>query len=78
MTYQSYGIMPQELSTAQNLKRSIFYARDIKAGETISTSDLEIKSPGMGIHPQHMDSLIGRKLQKAVATDSPAEWEDLV
>ena len=64
MTYQSYGIMPQELSTAQNLKRSIFYARDIKAGETISTSDLEIKSPGIGIHPQHMDSLIGRKLQK--------------
>ena len=39
MTYQSYGIMPQELSTAQNLKRSIFYSRDIQAGETITMHD---------------------------------------
>lgn len=77
MTYQSYGIMPQELSTAQNLKRSIFYSRDIQAGETITIQDLEIKSPGVGIHPKHIDLLIGRKLEKNVMTDSPAEWDDL-
>ena len=68
--------MPQELSTAQNLKRSIFYSRDILAGETITMHDLEIKSPGVGIHPKHIDLLIGRKLEKNVMTDSPAEWDD--
>ena len=76
MAYQSYGIMPQELSTAQNLKRSIFYSRDIQAGQTLTMDDLEIKSPGVGIHPKNIDFLAGRTLGKDVMTDMPVEWED--
>lgn len=76
MIYQGYGIMPQELSTAQNLKRSIFYSRDIQAGALINEKDLEIKSPGVGIHPKFIDMLVGRKLERPVKNDMPAEWED--
>jgi len=73
---QRYGIMPQELETAQNLKRSLFYGKKLKSGDVLTLEHIETKSPGIGLHPKFMDAIIGRKISCDVNADMPISWED--
>ena len=72
-----FGIMATEIDTAQNLRRSIFYRKDLTIGKKVGFKDIEIKSPGIGLHPKHMHLVIGSKLKKSVKKDFPVEWEDI-
>ena len=72
-----YGIMTTEIDTAQNLRRSIFYRKNLKVGKKIEYQDVEIKSPGIGLHPKNMHLVLGSKLKKSVKKDFPVEWEDI-
>ncbi len=58
-----------ELPVRNKLFKSIVAARHIKKGERIRAEDLLTKIPGNGIHPKHMDSLVG----KIAETDIPAD-----
>ena len=40
-----YGVLPAELTTAQNLRRSIYAALDLNAGDIITEECISIKSP---------------------------------
>ena len=46
LEYQGFGLLAQELETAQNLKRSLFFCRSLDRGTEIKLEDIEIKSPG--------------------------------
>jgi N-acetylneuraminate synthase len=59
-------------------KRSIVAARSLKAGETITESDLDFKRPGSGIRPAENQYLIGRTLRNSIEKDQPIAWKDLV
>ncbi len=71
-----YGILPTEVNTAQNLRRSIFYKKSLSKNHIIAEEDLEIKSPGIGIHPKFIDIVVGRKIKNKVSEDYPVQWED--
>ena len=73
-----YGVLPSELSTAQNLRRSIFFSTDLKSGHVITQADLEIKSPGTGLHPKFLEIALNQKLKRDVKQDHPLEWEDII
>lgn len=73
-----YGLLPSELNTAQNLRRSLFYSKNIKKGKRLSYQDIEIKSPGIGIHPKFLEMIINKKLLLNVEQDHPISWEDLL
>lgn len=49
--------------------KSVVAARDLKAGTVLTLSDLALKKPGTGIPARDMESLVGRKLLKAIAQD---------
>lgn len=57
--------------------RSVHLRRSMRAGETIRMEDLAIKRPHLGIDPQHLYDLPGRKLGKDVEGDMWLTWEDL-
>ncbi len=73
-----YGVLPSELSTAQNLRRSLFYKSDLKKNHILTHDDIEIKSPGIGLHPKFLDVVVGRKISRKAEKDFPIEWEDIL
>jgi len=58
-----------EMINRENLAKSLMSSRPLKAGITITSEDIIIKSPGQGLSPQHYNNLIG----KVLARDMDAE-----
>ena len=73
-----YGVLPSELTTAQNLRRSLFFSSDLPSGHILSEADIEIKSPGTGLHPKFLEIALNQRLKRDVLQDHPLEWEDII
>lgn len=73
-----YGVLPSELATAQNLRRSLFFSADFPIGHVLTEADIEIKSPGIGLHPKFLEIALNQKLKREVKQDHPLEWEDII
>lgn len=56
-------------------RRSIYFVRDVAAGTPVSTADIRRIRPGMGLSPKYFDTLIGRRLKRAVTRGTPAHWD---
>lgn len=74
-SYQKKVVESEERRNA--FRRSIVAARHIKAGETITLSDLDFKRPGIGLEPKYASVLVGRKASRDIKYDqiiSPADF----
>lgn len=60
---------PQKEHT--ELRRSLWWAQDIKEGETITQAHLVTARPALGAHPRYMDSLIGTKATQSAKANTP-------
>lgn len=69
--------IPTEMVSRLNARRSIVLARDVTAGHKLSTTDLTYKRPGVGVSPQHWDSIIGRTTARTLKADHILQWADL-
>ena len=69
---------PEDENRKNEFRRSIVVARNLKAGETITSLDLDAKRPGTGIPPGDIHYVIGRTLKNDVGEDEILNWEDLV
>jgi len=56
-----------EMINRDNLAKSIFLLKEVKAGETLSMADFEFKSPGQGIQPDRAHELVGKVLVKTIS-----------
>lgn len=54
----TYGPTAAELPSL-HFRRSVVAARDIRAGETLTHSDLVVVRPNIGAAPRELDALIG-------------------
>jgi N-acetylneuraminate synthase len=52
-------------------RRSLYFARDLKAGEVIQEGDIRRVRPGFGLKPSALVSLVGRKLRVGVDVGTP-------
>jgi sialic acid synthase SpsE len=71
------GPVERELAVRAKLGKSLVAARDLAAGHALSVADLVAKSPGSGITPNAIHSLVGRVLQRDIAADELLSLEDL-
>lgn len=55
-------------------KRSIYVARDIRAGELFTTDNLRIIRPGDGLQPKFFDQVLGKKSSQDIKAGHPLEW----
>ena len=61
------------------LAKSLVAARDLAAGEVVTSDAVKVKSPGRGLQPNRRGELIGRTLARAVAADDffyPSDLDD--
>lgn len=67
-----------ELINRRALGKSLVAARDIAEGEVIATDDIVAKSPGLGLSPQRIDELAGRRAARAIGRDTAFVDADLL
>lgn len=56
-------------------RRTLYVARDIKAGEVLTRENLRIVRPGFGLPPKHYDVLLGKRVGRDVAAGTPMAWD---
>lgn len=71
-----YGRKASELGNVQ-FRRSLYFVRDLKAGEVITAADIRSVRPGYGLAPKHADSLINRAVRVDVRRNTPVRMADI-
>lgn len=56
-------------------RRSIYFVKDLKAGDIISENDIKRIRPGFGLSPKHFDDLIGKPVKKDVVCGEAVQWD---
>jgi N-acetylneuraminate synthase/N,N'-diacetyllegionaminate synthase len=71
------GPVEVEREGLEKARRSLVAARDLAAGERITTDDLAVKRPGWGIEPKHYRAADadGWRAAADVAADQVIEWD---
>ena len=66
-----------ELEQREKMRRSVVYARDIPAGKVLCKGDLDVKRPGTGVAPEHLEDYVGCVLRRDVAKDTLLRNDDV-
>jgi pseudaminic acid synthase len=69
-----YGVQSSE-SKSTLFKRSIYIAKDIHAGETITKEHIKVIRPALGLSPKHLDLVIGRQAKKDISAGTPLSFD---
>ncbi len=70
----SYGPTEKEKSSLQ-YRRSLYVAKDMKAGELFTKENLRAVRPGFGLPPKYFEVLLGKKVSRDVKKGTPVSWD---
>lgn len=65
-----YGRKSSEKGNVQ-FRRSLYFVRDMIAGETITADCIRSVRPGYGLPPKYFDSIVGRSVNQDVVMNTP-------
>ncbi len=69
----NYGRKSSEQGNVK-FRRSLYFTRDLRAGETVEADAVASVRPGYGLAPRHLPEVIGRRLGRAVTRGSRVDW----
>jgi N-acetylneuraminate synthase len=72
----NYDLTEQEKKSLQ-FKRSLYFVKDIKAGETITAEHIRSIRPGNGLHTRYYEDIIGKTVKKSVKAGTPINWDTI-
>ena len=67
----------EEVETRKAVRKSIVAAFDLPAGTCLQENMLDIKRPGTGIAPKHLQALLNRKIKTEIKNDELIAWEKM-
>lgn len=56
-------------------RRSLYVVRDMKTGDRFTKENVRSIRPGFGLHPRHLDQVLGRCASRDIERGSPLAWE---
>lgn len=59
-------------------RRSLYIAKDLKAGDILSPGNLRCVRPGLGLAPKFMEVLFGRAVTVDIRAGTPVEWKHVL
>jgi pseudaminic acid synthase len=62
----------------RRLARSLYVVKNIRAGETITASNIRSVRPSNGLHPRYYDIVLGRKAKRDLNIGTPLSFDDLI
>lgn len=71
-----YGRKSSEQSNAQ-FRRSLYFVKDMKAGDVITEDCIRSVRPGYGLTPKYYNDVVGEVLSKPVSKNSPVTGKEL-
>jgi pseudaminic acid synthase len=75
---QATGTVTYEVTgaSAKNRKfsRSLFATADIDAGDILTSENVRSIRPGDGLHPRHLDQVLGRRAAERIPRGTPLDW----
>lgn len=72
-----YGPTEKERASLK-FRRSLYVAKDMKAGEEFTKENLRIIRPGYGLSPKYYELVLGRTVKKDVKKGTPLSWDILL
>lgn len=72
-----YGRKSSEQDNVQ-FRRSLYFVRDLRAGDVVTADCLRSIRPGFGIPPKFLDDVIGRRVLRDISANSPVSYECLL
>lgn len=70
-----YGVSAEEKS--KQFRRSLYIAKDVKAGEELTPENLRAVRPGYGLPPKFYDNFIGKRVHRDLAEGTRVTWDIL-
>jgi N-acetylneuraminate synthase len=65
-----YGRKSSEQGNVK-FRRSLYFVRDLKAGDLITADSVRSVRPGFGLPPKYLNTIIGKRLHTDVQRNSP-------
>ena len=80
-TYVSLGNVNYRLANSEldnvSFRRSLYVAKSIKKGEVFTREHIKSVRPGKGLHPRHLDDVVGKPATTDIAFGTPLSWEHM-
>lgn len=68
-----YGPTAAEIKSLV-FRRSLYIAKDMKAGDILTRENLRCVRPGLGLPPKYFDTLLGLRIVRGVSAGTPMDW----
>lgn len=69
----SYERQASELGNVK-FRRSLYFVKDMKAGDLITKDNIRSVRPGFGLPPKYYESIVGRKIKRNVEYGTAVTW----
>jgi len=69
-----YGRKSSELSNVK-FRRSLYFVRDMRAGEVITEAHVRSVRPGYGLAPKELENIQGKSVLQNIRKGTPVSWE---
>ena len=75
---KALGNVDYELTAAEAksrvFRRSLFVVAEVRAGELFTPRNVRSIRPGYGLHPRHLDDVLGRAASRQIPRGTPLNW----
>lgn len=76
VAYKALGKISYDTDKAGRVgSRSLYIAKDMKAGDVIDDENVRDIRPGLGLSPKYYDIVMGRKVNRDVKRGTPLSWD---
>lgn len=72
----NYGRKSSELGNVK-FRRSLYFIKPVRAGETITADMVRSVRPGFGLAPKHLDAVVGKTAKLAIEANTRVSWDVL-
>ena len=71
-----YGRKSSELDNVK-FRRSLYFVKKMKAGDTITADEVRSVRPGYGLLPKYLEPIIGKKVRRNIEVNQKVAFDDI-
>lgn len=69
--------MTEKIKASRRSGRSLYVAKDIKAGDIITSENVRCVRPGLSLHPRHWNDIVGHTVRRSLSIGDRLSLDDI-